>query len=231
MKRFAIYYAPPEDSTLVRLAASWLGRDAFSGLMPDAPPCNGFSREVWRAITSDPRIYGFHATLKPPFRLAAGRREDELHEGLLRFAGSQVAFLAPPFRIGRLSSFLALTLSEPCPAFEELAAACVREFDEFRAPAPPEEIARRRRAELNPQQLQYLDQWGYPYVMDEWRFHMSLTSSLRPELLETVQPHLEEVFRPYCREPVSVDSICLFEQPDAGEPFRVVHTFGFSSQL
>src|SRR5580704_15611136 len=142
MKRFAIYYAPPEASPLSRLAAAWLGSDAFkiSGPPAPEPPRNGFSREIWRAATSDPRLYGFHATLKPPFRLAAQSWEPELLERVQVFAKAQKTFAAPPLKVSSLSSFLALTLSEPSPAFEALAEACVREFDRFRAPPLDEEV-------------------------------------------------------------------------------------------
>lgn len=225
MKRFAIYFAPPEDSLLTRLAAAWLGRDPYSGFVPASVPRNGFSREVWRAATSDPRIYGFHATLKPPFRLASHKSETDLYESVRRFAESYGGFTAPPLKLASIASFLALTLAESCPEFEELAAACTREFDNFRAPPAQEETARRRRAKLTPTQLEYLERWGYPYVLDEWRFHMTLTSSLSADLCESLRQHLEELFAPYCREPFAVDAICVFEQPGPGEAFRVSARF------
>lgn len=226
MRRLAIYFAPEEDAGLTRLACSWLGRDAFRDCAVSAS-LNGFSRETWRAATSDPRLYGFHATLKPPFRLASHRREEELKESLRDFAASRDSFDAPPLRVGALSSFLALVLSEPCPAFSDLAAACVTEFDEFRSAPGEQELARRRRAKLNPVQLEHLARWGYPYVMEEWRFHMTLTSSLDPQTLAAMQPHLESLFAPYCQEPLRVDSLCLFEQPGEGEPFSVMERFYF----
>jgi len=230
MKRFALYYTPPEDATLTRLAADWLGRDVFRENMTPQhdPPRNGFSREVWRAATSDPRLYGFHATLKPPFRLNTLTREEELFDKARRFAKTQHAFEAPAMQIASLSSFLALTLSAPCPAFEALAASCVREFDEFRHPPAEEELVRRRRARLSPKQLEYLEQWGYPYVMEEWRFHMTLTASLEAPLFESIGAHLKTLFAPHCKAPLVIDSIYLFEQPGEGEPFHVVERFLFS---
>ena len=227
-KRFAIYYAPAESSPLSRLAASWLGRDAFRGPCPPETVLNGFTGEVWRAATADPRVYGFHATLKPPFRLSDPATEPDLFRGLQDFAATQRSFEAPCLKVSPLSAFLALTLSEPCPTFEALAADCVREFDSFRAPPTDEELARRRISRLSARQIEYLHRWGYPYVMDEWRFHMTLTSSLESPLLQTVQVHLEDLFSPYCRAPLMVDSICLFEQPGPGQPFHVAERFGLS---
>jgi putative phosphonate metabolism protein len=230
MKRFAIYFAPPEHSPLSRMATTWLGRDAFAvtkTALPE-PPLHGFSHEVWRASTADPRVYGFHATLKPPFRLNPSARIEELVEGLKRFAKKQTTFTAPALKVASLSSFIALTLSGPCAAFDALAAVCVREFDPFRAPPAEEELARRRRAKLSAKQLEYLTQWGYPYVMEEWRFHMTLTSSLEPAIFETLATHLTSLFSPYCLHPFLVDSICLFEQDGPGEPFHVVERFPFA---
>lgn len=226
MRRLAVYFTPHEDAPLTRLASSWLGRDVFRNA-PVRAALNGFSRETWRAATSDPRLYGFHATLKPPFRLIFNRREEELRESLRSLAASRRKFKAPPLQVAPLSSFLALTLSAPCPKLTELAAACVRDLDAFRAPPTEEEVARRRRAKLTSGQLENLAQWGYPYVMDEWRFHMTLTSSLDPKVFVLVKPHLESLFADHCHEPVDVDSICLFEQPGEREPFRFLERFPF----
>jgi putative phosphonate metabolism protein len=218
MRRLAIYYAPAEDSPLSRTAVQWLGRDAFADLtLPGAK----------ETVIADPRVYGFHATLKPPFRLASGADESYLRERLRQFASSRSPFEAPPLQLGSLSSFLALTLSKPCPVFQELAAACVREFDRFRAPATEQEMARRRRAKLNPSQLAYLEQWGYPYVLDEWRFHMTLTSSLDPDTYRAMRKHLAELFEPHCQAPLRVDSICLFEQFGDEALFRALERYPF----
>lgn len=230
MKRFAIYYTPAEDSPLSRIASSWLGRDPFSpnGAIPDASR-NGFSKEIWRAATSDPRLYGFHATLKPPFRLEPYAREQELLDRLHAFARRQTRFHVAPLSVSTISSFLALTLSAPSPALEELAARCVREFDDLRAPATEEDLARRRRSRLTDKQLQYLSEWGYPYVMDEWQFHMTLTSSLADAaLLAQFQTHLKDLFEPHCHIPQLIDSVCLFEQPGPGETFHVAERFHFA---
>lgn len=94
MRRYAIYYAPAEDSALTRTAASWLGRDAFNGETLPLPPANGLARDEWLAVTADPRLYGFHATLKPPFRLAQGATAGELRRRLRDFAAAQRPFEA-----------------------------------------------------------------------------------------------------------------------------------------
>jgi len=229
MTRFAIYFAPPEDSPLTRLAAAWLGRDAFRGSSPPHRSfTNGLPREIWRAATSDPRLYGFHATLKSPFRLISAHTESGLAERLRTFSKRQGPFQAPALRVTTISSFVALTLSERCPEFENLAACCVREFDEFRAPALEEELIRRRRSRLSPKHLENLYQWGYPYVMEKWQFHMTLTSPLDLPLREKISAHLSELFAPHCGEPIEVDSVCLFRQLGAGVPFEMIERFPFA---
>lgn len=220
MTRFAIYYAPPEDSPLSRLGSSWLGR-----AKDQDPPRGALPEHVWRSATSDPRAYGFHATLKPPFRLKPGANEAELFASVHDFAASQNAFTAPGLRVSPLSSFLALTLSQPCWDFEALAADCVREFDRFRMPPSEDELARRRRGRLSAKQLEYIERWGYPYVMDEWKFHMTLTSSLEPPLFESMGDYLKELFSAHCGKPFCVDSICIFKQAGAGELFEIAGRF------
>ena len=227
-RRFAIYYVPPESAPLTQAAAAWLGWDALAGKIPMKRHLNGLEPETWRGVTESPRIYGFHATLKPPFRLATGAREDDLRAAFESFAARQTAFPAPRFKLSSIGSFLALTLTEPSPNFEALAAAAVTEFDGFRAAPPADELERRKKASLSPRQLELLSSWGYPYVLDEWRFHMTLSSSLGPELRDEILVRLAPTFEPLCSEPFLVDSICLFEQLEANAPFRCVLRAGLS---
>jgi len=227
MRRFAIYYAPNESASLTRAAAAWLGRDAFTGAVLQAPETNGISREQWDAVVSDPRAYGFHATLKPPFRLADGATEQDLRARLRRFAAARRPFTTY-LELGSLARFIALVLAQPCSEFAALAADCVQEFDDFRASPTAEELARRRNGRLNNAQLAYLTKWGYPYVMEEWRFHMTLTASLGQETFQAAHSYLFRLFEPLCREPLCVDSVCLFAQEAAGAPFVVRDRFAFA---
>ena len=73
--RYAIYFAPPPGSLFHTLGSRWLGRDAFTGEQLEQPAEPGLS-----AVTGDPRRYGFHATMKPPFAL----RDPVRPEALLR---------------------------------------------------------------------------------------------------------------------------------------------------
>lgn len=223
--RFAIYFAPPPESALNRFGASWLGRDAWTGATLARDAIDGLPADDVNDATAAPRLYGFHATLKPPFRLAAGRTVEELAEAMAEFAARHKTFAAPSLRLAAVGQFLALVLGQDSPAFSALAEDAVRAFDAFRAPPTEGETHRRRAAPLAPRQSELLEQWGYPYVLDEWRFHLTLTGSLTPERLARYQRVLGESTRALTVDPLPVDAVCLFEQADEGVPFRVAARF------
>lgn len=228
--RYAIYFSPGPDTLLCRLGSKWLGRDAATGepLEPHLP--EGFQRGDWFRATESPRRYGFHATLKPPFYLADGRRLGELYDALGRFADAQKRFTIPCLKVGTLGRFLAMILTEPSNDFHELAAASIREFECFRAPATKEDLARRLHDDMPERERKYLIQWGYPYVFDAWKFHMTLTNSLRAEDISRFNYELQKRFDEACKELTMVDSICLFEEPQRGEKFHLMDRFFFGGE-
>ena len=224
--RYAIYYAPERGSLLWTKASAWLGRDAYDGRALERPPVPGLESLDLTALTADPRGYGFHATLKAPFELAADRSEAELLAFAADFARRQHAFEAAiaPAALGR---FLAFRLQDPTPAMDALAEACVKEFDAFRAPMSDFDLARRRKAQLSPVQDERLVRWGYPYIFDDFRFHMTLTSgiadeALRGRVLEALQAHFADI-PPMHR----FDGVALFKQADRDAPFDIVERFAF----
>lgn len=221
--RWALYFAPESGSDLARVGAAILGRDAESGQDLAQPALPGILPERFAQITASPRRYGLHATLKAPFRLAPGRDAAGLSEALQRFAARTPAVDLPGLRLERLGFFLALVPAVAFPAIRVLAAACVAEFDGFRAPAPPEELDRRRAAGLTPGQEAMLQRWGYPFVMDEFQFHISLTGIIRDSgEREQVRFGLEALTQEACHRPVSIDSLCLFRQDAPDAAFRLV---------
>jgi putative phosphonate metabolism protein len=227
-ERFAIYFAPTRNTALARFGDAWLGRNVETGRTLPHPGVAALSAIRLRELTEAPRHYGFHGTLKPPFRLADGDDTRRLHATLGRFAARQAAFAVPQLKLKTIGSFLALTPAVPVPALDALAAACVEVFDDFRAPPEPAELARRAAAGLTPRQAELLARWGYPYVLDEFRFHLTLTGNVTEatdrDALHTALPPLLE---PVLAEPVTVDSLCLFPQPDHAAPFRLIERFRF----
>lgn len=176
----------------------------------------------WRDVTADPRKYGFHGTLKAPMALAPGRTEAELVAACAAFAGK--ARPMPSIRpvVDSISGFIAVIPTEPVGALQQLAADCVREFDDFRAPMTAEDRARRRPDKLTERQRDYLDRWGYPYVMEEFRFHMTLTGRLDAERRGPILEMLRARFAALGLETLAIDRIALFKQDDTRARFRFV---------
>ena len=228
--RYAIYYAPQARSALWAKACAWLGRDAYSGETPARPALPGLEGLDFEALTADPRGYGFHATLKAPFALAADKTEAEL----LTFARCFAAGLTP-FRLAiapaSLGRFLAFRIEGAAPAMDALHTACVREFEPFRAPLSAVDLERRRKAALSPEQDARLAQWGYPYVFEDFRFHMTLTSSIRDEALHArVLGAMKDYFAAETG-PHDFDGVAVFKQPTRDAPFDILDRFGFEAAV
>ena len=207
--RAALYYAPEAEDPLWRAGCDWLGRDPASGRTYPHPDRD--------ELTAEPRRYGFHATLKPPMRLA--HPWHALVEDAAALAARLAPFDLPPLEVGDLSGFLALRETLPCPPLQALADDCVTELDPHRVPAGPDEVARRRRAGLTPAQDAMLLDWGYPHVLTTWQFHMTLTRRLSAQERATTLPAAVAHFAAACALPRRVTSICLFSQAGPESPF------------
>ena len=221
--RYAIYYAPAPGSGLDRFGAQLLGYDAFTG--GDLPFPDGMPQMSpdWRDLTRDPRKYGFHATLKAPQSLAPGKTEAELLAACEAFAVTPRAIPIIRPVIGSISGFIAVIPAEPSTELIRLAADCTREFDSFRAPLGTEDRARRNPSQLTPRQREHLDRWGYPYVMEDFRFHMTLTGRLDTERREPVLTMLRNRFSTIGLTMLAIDSIAVFRQENADSRFRIVN--------
>ena len=220
--RYAIYHAPAPASELDRFGAELLGYDAFSGQELPFPDGATQMAQDWRELTSDPRKYGFHATLKAPFSLVEGKTEAELFAACAAFAATPRSI--PRFTpvVGSISGFIAVIPAEPPQELLKLAADCVREFDCFRALLTEADRARRNPSQLTPAQREYLDHWGYPYVMEEFRFHMTLTGRLSGERREPILAMLKERFAALELATLAIDRIAVFRQDNAASRFRIV---------
>ena len=127
----------------------------------------------------------------------------------------------PPLEVAELSGFLALCPVERCEALHALADDCVTVFDEFRRAPDAEELSRRRATRLSPLQDALLQQYGYPYVLEAYRFHITLTERLDSVDAQRLQPWLIDFVSEALREPVVVDAIYLFVQESPGAAFRL----------
>lgn len=216
--RAAIYWAPEATDPLHALGSAWLGRDAETAAQVRQPDLPGIAE-----LTADPRSYGLHATLKPPFRLARGY--SALREDVADLAATIRPFALPALAVMDLKGFLALRETAPCPPLHGLADLCLRELDHHRARADDAELARRRRAGLSAAQEDMLVRWGYPYVMDQWQFHVTLTRRLDPAGHAAILPAVLAHFGAVPGVPRLVTELCLFTQPSPGAPFLIAERF------
>ncbi|WP_426435691.1 DUF1045 domain-containing protein [Bradyrhizobium genosp. P] len=224
--RYAIYYAPSSDSVLHRFGSTLLGYDAADG--GDLPFPDGVASD-WRELTQDPRKYGFHATLKAPISLADGKREADLRDACATFArrARHIPVIEPV--VDAISGFIAVIPAVRSDELQQFAADCVTEFDAFRAPLSPEDRARRNPAKLTARQRDYLDRWGYPYVMEEFRFHMTLTGRLNDERRGPTVAWLRERFATTGLTTLAINRIALFRQDDAASRFRIIGSWPLRS--
>jgi len=218
--RYALYYAPTADSALWRFGSATLGYDAVTGADIDFAVPPGCEALDWPDVTAEPRRYGFHATLKAPFELANGR-----NEGALRaFARNYVAGRSPVrlagLSVNALGRFIALTPSEPSEALQRFAFEIVQAFEPFRAPLSPVDLQRRLQSPLTPAHRAYLEAYGYPYVDDAFRFHMTLTGSLpdgevAPVKAALIKAHAQAL----PAGPVLIDRVAIFKQQSRSSRF------------
>lgn len=211
MKRLAVYYAPRPGAFADR-AAAWLGWDAAKGTMvpqPDLPEI-----PFPAILTAEARRYGFHGTLRAPFRLAEGLDRGKVAARVADLAGRLPPVICEGLVIENLQGFLALTPAGCEAAVLELAAAVVEGTNDLRAPLTAAEIARRRPESLTPRQRNLQETWGYPFVMEEFRFHLTLTDRL-PEPGPTMDA-LSAHFAPVLPRPFLIEDLCLFGEDATG---------------
>ncbi|MFV2092555.1 MAG: DUF1045 domain-containing protein, partial [Hyphomicrobiales bacterium] len=183
LQKYAIYYAPEPLSDLDRFGAFWLGRDAHGKPVKSFGAVAGIAG--YEDLIEVPRRYGFHGTLKAPFRLAAGVCEADLRQALAGYAAHGAVIDTGPLALANIGSFMAL-----CPPadvnekLQKFSGGLVEEFDKFRRPLSDQEIAERNPNRLTRRQAELLEKWGYPFVFDDFRFHLTLTGRLAAPVRE-----------------------------------------------
>ncbi|MFL6630450.1 MAG: DUF1045 domain-containing protein [Vitreoscilla sp.] len=225
--RYALYFAPAAHHPLWAAGCRWLGRDPAAGAVDGGG--------MYRAT---PRRYGFHATLKPPFALREGAARSQLLAALARFVDERRPFAMPALQVATLGDFVALrpidaeatALGEP---LRRLADDCVRLFDEFRRPASQQETAQRLSDGLDDAQRANVARWGYAHVLEQWRFHMTLTDALprdvqgerlRDDLLAAARSD----FAAALALPLRCDGVALFVEDAPGADLRLARRFEFA---
>ena len=222
-ERYGIYFIPQDTDPLLRLADAWLGRDTLTGVPKGRPDIPGLSSAGIAALTKQASTYGFHGTLKAPFRLASGATERRLFRAVATLAEDLKP--APPMkmRLDELSGFLAIRPLRDDTAVRAIGNACVTRLDDLRAPMSGMERRTRLKAGLSDQQIQFLLRWGYPYVLSQFRFHLTLTGALRTgeaDQADQAYHALKNYFAAALAAPLIVDHISICGDPGDGRPFE-----------
>ncbi len=221
--RVAVYYAPERDDPLWDAGNRWLGRDPETGTTLNQPEGIGIAK-----LTDEPAAYGLHATLKPPMRLAPGTRYEDFAAAVGELAAGLTAFPLPPLAVTNLDGFLALREQEPSPDLQALADSAVATLDGFREQPEAAELARRRRHGLTEAEETMLERWGYPYVFQLWRFHITLSRRLETAEMAHARPIAEAYFAAALARPRLVSSVAIFTQAARGAPFLLAERFALA---
>jgi hypothetical protein len=220
-RRYAIYYTPP-DGPLAEFGAAWLGWDIAEGRRVPHPEAMACLPAPMAALTDGARRYGLHATMKPPFRPAPGADMQALREALERFCAAHAPVQLAGLQLSRLGRFLAITLTNETAALNDLASDAVRLFDGFRAAQIDADIARHQRPGMSNAEASNLRQWGYPHVMDQFRWHMTLTSKRPAREIRQVQSALAPVIAPLLGPVTCIDALSLVGEDQDGF-FHLLH--------
>ena len=227
--RVAIYFTPDSNAPLSMAAASWLGRSPYPSQDVDGerPALKGLDE-----VTVSPRRYGFHATFKAPFALAEGKTLADLDGAMTAYCAEAAPFVLPSLILGQIGSFFALVPAGPNEILQAFAGEVVRRFEPFRAPLAEADLERRRQSGLSPVQDAFLQEWGYPYVFEAFRYHMTLTGPVPADRQGEVRDALLIHFAPFIGKPLAIDALALFVEPEAGADFTVHarHKLGASPQ-
>lgn len=226
--RHAAYFAPAHGHTLAELGAQWLGRCALTRCAVAAPAFSGIADTLFRHCTAAAARYGWHATMKAPFSLRTGLGVQAVPEAFAAFAQSQPAITLAALSLRNMGDYLALVPSEPSPTLQDLAFACVRALHPLAQPLSDQQVAQRRSTPLSPQQDAMLLQWGYPFVGDQFQWHMTLTGSLHglaPQTVQQLHAAASQWFEPVLNRPLILDAISWFIEPHAGGDFYEAQRF------
>jgi len=211
----------PPAGALASFGARWLGWDAQAAIACRQPEVPGIA-----TLTEAPRRYGFHGTLKPPFRLAEGMTEKGLRSALADLGASTAPAQAEGLSLTRLGRWFALVPTGDTSGIARVAAACVTALDDFRAPASDTELAKRRKAGMSQAQEAHLSRWGYPYVLDQFRFHLTLTGKAPSNDLDSIEGQIR-AHLPELPQPFAIGDICLCGERADGR-FELLHRYALT---
>lgn len=223
--RYAIFATMPEGQAL-EFCTSLLGWDSRSVRAVPHPRLDGLPMPI-EELTHTPRKYGLHATIKPPFRLAVGTSLEDLAKSIRQLCEDRTRVQFDGLSVTKLGGFLALTPQGDTAGVNALAADTVATLDAFRAPMSQAELDKRKRPNMPPQLLNNLERWGYPHVMEAFKFHMTLTGKMPRKQAEQALSVLRPIIDPMLPKPFSITSMSLMGENQTGM-FHEIQRFPFT---
>lgn len=217
--RYAIYYAAEQDHPLWQFGNEWMGYNPETG-----EEVSGVGKD-FQLLTQGPQKYGFHGTLKPPFALKDGYSVQDLDTAIYALVDCLQPIRSGPLKLASFGNFFSLVPSERFDGLKELASACVVSLDGFRDEQTAAQLKKRRAAGLNQQQEDYLLRYGYPYVLDAFRFHLTLSGRLDDDQINRLTPTLKELTSPFCKNDFEINQLCLFAEPADGGRFHLIKRY------
>ena len=227
--RCAICFTPPADDALSVAAARWLRRDPYSGARI-AWPVEGLVENDHAFLTAAPRRFGFHGSLKAPFRLSSDHTLTDVQAALAKFCRRVTPLTLDAVQIALIGNFFALEPTQPNPELQELAADFVTVFDQYRSPTSDLDLARGDTGRLNGRQFANLMAWGHPYVFDQFRFHMTLTGPIDELERDYVAAMLKRHFGALTDNPLCISQVALFVEPEPNAPFLIDSVYRLTAQ-
>lgn len=216
-QRYAIYWTPAPGSELAAFGERWFA---------DPAEMCGIGAELSARAIKAPARYGLHATLKAPFPLREGAAVQDLRGALDAFCGIRRAPAGGALMPAFFQGYFGLVLLERTADIDWLAAECVTCFDAFRAPGGESGVP--ADGELSPQEEVFLKEFGYPYVLSAFQFHVSLAGPLSQVELEEVAAALKPHLAPLVKQAVIIDSLTLLGEPEGGGVFEVISRHPFA---
>jgi len=226
--RYAVYFTPAQDHPLSKAAETWLGYSPWSGEPVERSSTAALDANLLEQFTTSARKYGFHATMKAPFRLADGQSEAGLRNACEQFASVSSSTEIERLTAKQLDTYFALVPERQSNELRNLAADAVEHFEPFRAALTEAETQRRLASPLTGAQRTLLSKWGYPYVFDEFRFHLTLGGGVAPKDQAVIASAINTHFAHSIDQPLAIDRIALFRQNTPDSAFEIIGHYELS---
>lgn len=229
MPRYAIYYCPAPTSPLWQFGCAVLGYDSSCAMTVPYPETEMISAEQFARWAERPCRYGFHATLKAPFHLRPGVSEAELTEHVQALSTKLSRVALGNLEVIAIGAFVALTAASSNAALSRLASECVDHLEPIRAPLSQADRERRLAVRLSTRQVELLDLYGYPFVHEEFRFHMTLTGPLDSTERRTALEAMKTLYA-LIDQHTTIDAITLARQDHPTAKFVIAGRYTLATE-